>query len=156
MAPSPRLFSIAAVLGGGTVVIGSYMSWASVTLLWASDNLSRPASDVWTMRCAGIAMLVSGLASLRHRWQALLATSALGLICVSVAVSAAIEGYVAWQQRDPAGTFSLETGLLLCGASAVACLLVATWGAVQLGRVRLAETRAARSIHTHAEPQISS
>jgi len=59
------------------------------------------------------------------------------------------------QQRDPAGTVSLETGLLLCGASAVACLIVATWGALGLGRVRLAETRAARSVDARAEPQLS-
>jgi hypothetical protein len=154
LASNPRVLSIASVVGGGLAVASSYMSWASVSLLWASDSLSRPAAEVWMTRYAGVAMVLCGLASLRSRWRWLLAPSALALICVSVAVSAAIGDYVAWQQQNSAGSFSLDPGLLLAVAGAVVSLLVATWGTVRLGWSRLAETRhSVRSVRTSLKGQ---
>jgi hypothetical protein len=137
------LFSSAAIICGAVSILGSYLPWASATFEWATGTLSRVLSEVWSLRLAGVVMTASGLVSLHSRWRWVLAVAVIAALGSAIVTVMAVSYYAAWQQRDAAATFSLDSGLLLASIAAAVGIFLAIFGAFLLIRRCLGTRRRA-------------
>ena len=107
--------------------VGSFAQWASVVLMGASEYLSRPGADVLIARCAGIVIVVMGLAAalaMDRRW---IAGATVSSIASTGALLHAVVHYVNIMHRDPAASFYLQDEFAAALVAAVLAVALSVW-----------------------------